>query len=510
MLKLRIFLIAIFTTLLLCSTTLLIACKEKKPMAPEWFTITYTETQGGYVSGETTQIIEKGKSGSNVTAVVTMFGYTFEGWSDGVTTATRKEVDVTEDKEIKAIFRLQDFTVEYIAEEGGRIEGEALQIGNFYTSLNDVTAVPNEGYKFKGWSDGNSNATRHEEFLLSDKKITAYFEKLTRTFILNYNMVTEDQLSEIEMTYGETDTIKLPVPKKDKFTFCGWYRSSWERYDLQVSDKYGNIIAQDSELFKDEDKSYYNPLNRLYAKWEANGKFAYTYKILMIYVTDVQATLPTQSNGKPTERTEEVNYQISELERQVYSNLTIKLEETLEDLLDGLVDFQIDEYFTTQPIGTKSFIQSSGGNIDLWLENTDEISQEMLKQYQSVLTTLNFNDYNYTFHSASGSATKKYGTVYFEAKVQGIDIKDLLDFNSLYWKFSVIDTYVHELCHTIEQRKDLFSFHDASVSYLANIKGMLTLDAYKLYYLGEVFINGEKVGIPYEFWKEDMEQLFGD
>lgn len=500
--KTRYFFIAIFATLLICSTILLFGCDNTIQNSVSYFTITYKSTEGGYVAGNTNQTIESGQSGSEVTAIALMSVYIFEGWSDGVKEATRKEENVIESQEIKALFRLRDIVVEYIADEGGKIEGDSLQIGD-YNTLFSAKAVPNEGYKFKCWSDGENSAIRYDAALLKDKQVTAYFEKITRTFILNYNMVTEDQLSEIELTYWETDKVKLPVPTKDKFTFCGWYRSSWERYDLQVTDKNGNIIAKDAELFKEEDYSYYNPLNRLYAKWEANEKFAYTYKILMIYVTDVQATLPTQKNGKPAQEKVDVNYQISDIERQVYHNLTIKLEETLEELLDGLVDFQIDEYFTTQPMGTDCFIQDSGGDVDLSFRNNVEITQEMLQQYQSVLTTLNFNDYNYTFHSSSGSATIKYGTIYFESDIQFIDIESLLNLSSRYWKSSVINVYVHELAHTIEMRKDYYSFHSAAITYLSHQKDMLELDSYKLYFLSEIELDGRRVGIPYEFWRDD-------
>ena len=501
--KLRIVLIALFTILLLGSTTLLFGCYEQKNYSMSLLTITYKETYGGYVAGNTYQTLEYGQSGSEVTAIAnTDVGYEFIKWSDGVKEATRKEENVTEDKEITAIFGLKEIIVEYVAYEGGTIDGELIQKGDYLTVFG-ATAIPNEGYKFKCWSDGYQIATRNDAALLENKQVTAYFEKIKRTFILNYNMVTEEQFNAIELTYWETDKIKLPVPQKDKYNFCGWYRSSYERYDLQVSDKFGNIIAPDAELFKEQDTSYYNPLNRLYAKWEAKDKFAYTYKILMIYVTDVRATLPTQANGKPTKERVEVNYQISDTEREVYHNLTIKLEETMEELLDGLVDFQIDEYFTTQPIGTESFTQSSGGNIDLWLGNTPEISQEMLKQYQSVLTTLNFNDYNHLFHSAGGMATEKYGTVYYESNILDNNFEELLDLNSFFWKACTICTYVHELCHTIEMRKNYYRFHFAISQ--PELNNLHELEEYKLYYINELEIDGKKVGIPYEFWRDDMD-----
>lgn len=493
------FSILIFT----CATVFLFGCKEES--SPETFNVIYSSSYGGYVSGQTTQNVPKGESGSEVTAIVSTVGYVFDSWSDGVKDVTRKEENVTEAKEIKAIFRLGNYTIEYFADEGGHIEGKTLQIGDYYSKNSEVKAVANEGYKFIRWSDGNENPIRYDPYLQENKQITAHFEKITRTFLLNYNMVTRDAINEIELMYGETNKVTLPVLEKDKFTFCGWYRSEWDGSTVQVSDEYGNIIVEDSELFKQQEDPR-NPLDRLHIKWEAKEKFAYTYKILMIYVTEVKASLRTQYNGKPSQDTVVVNYQISELERQICHNITNKLEEVLEDMLDGLVDFQIDEYFTTQAIGTESFGQDSGGNVSLYPWNIPEITLEQRQQYQSVLTTLNFNEYTHLFHSAAGTATQKYGCIYFESVVP-TNLEDLKDLHNHFWT-SAIGPYIHELCHTIEMRKDFYDFHSAAITNLINKKGMLELEAYKLYYLCEIEMDGQIIGIPYDFWKEDLENPY--
>lgn len=116
------------------------------------------------------QEIKQGESGSEVTVVADVLGYVFEKWSDGVTEATRKEENVTENKEIKAIFNVGKVTVKYTAEEGGgKIEGETLQSGNYQTVFT-ATAVPDEGYKFKCRSDGDKKATRRDSFLPENRQ----------------------------------------------------------------------------------------------------------------------------------------------------------------------------------------------------------------------------------------------------------------------------------------------------------------------------------------------------
>ncbi len=456
-------------------------------------TVTYYAGVNGKIQGSTQQSVAYGSETELVTAIPNE-GYEFDVWSDGVTTARRQEKNITSNKQIFANFKLKHVQVTYIAEFNGKIEGVAEQSVIYGRQTEWVTAVPDEGYKFIGWSDGYKTETRRDYYCTKDIQITAYFEIIKRTFKLNYNMVTKDAVEEVELTYFETDKVTLPVPEKDKFTFCGWYQDK-----LQVSDENGIIIAGD--------KVFENSLNKLHAKWQAHETF--TYKILMIYITDVQAMLPTQQHGNPTGETVAVNYQISDIERQVYHNLTIKLEETLEDMLDGLVDFVVDEYFTTQAIGTESITQDSGGNVKIWPWNIPEITKERREQYQSILTTLNFNEYNHLFHSAAGAATEKYGTIYFESSVNRINIEDLLDLNSCYWE-TALGAYIHELSHTIEMRKDFYSFHSAAVSHLIVKEGMQELEAYKLYYLSEIEIEGQKVGIPYDFWKEDLENPYID
>lgn len=58
---------------------------------------------GGYLIGDTTQTVEEGKNGTTVTAVASE-GYRFIGWSDQFDLPTRKEKNVTENKELTAIF----------------------------------------------------------------------------------------------------------------------------------------------------------------------------------------------------------------------------------------------------------------------------------------------------------------------------------------------------------------------------------------------------------------------
>ena len=73
------------------------------------YTLTYSATTGGYIAGESEQIVEEGANGSAVTAVANE-GYKFVGWSDGVTAAERRDTSVADDITVTAQFELNNTT----------------------------------------------------------------------------------------------------------------------------------------------------------------------------------------------------------------------------------------------------------------------------------------------------------------------------------------------------------------------------------------------------------------
>ncbi len=69
------------------------------------------------------------------------------------------------------------YTVNYVAEEGGIIEGESVQKWCIGTPAESVTAIPNEGYLFSGWSDGVITATRKNDCFVRNETVYARFSK---------------------------------------------------------------------------------------------------------------------------------------------------------------------------------------------------------------------------------------------------------------------------------------------------------------------------------------------
>ncbi len=67
------------------------------------------------------------------------------------------------------------YTLEYIAGEGGSIEGFTTQTIQKGLNGSPVTAIPNSGYEFSEWSDGNTEANRTDVMVQEDITVTALF-----------------------------------------------------------------------------------------------------------------------------------------------------------------------------------------------------------------------------------------------------------------------------------------------------------------------------------------------
>ncbi|HMN44409.1 MAG TPA: InlB B-repeat-containing protein, partial [Povalibacter sp.] len=123
------------------------------------YSLTYTAGANGSVTGTTPQSVNHGASGASVTAVPAA-GYHFVSWSDGVTTATRTDTNVTSALAVSASFAINTYTLTYTAGANGSVTGTTPQTVNHGGNGSTVTAVPAPGYRFTGWSDGVATASR--------------------------------------------------------------------------------------------------------------------------------------------------------------------------------------------------------------------------------------------------------------------------------------------------------------------------------------------------------------
>lgn len=152
---------------------------------PNTYTLFYASIMGGSISGAAEQTVEHSASGGAVTAVPDP-GYRFVQWSDGLTSPTRVETNVTGDKAITAFFELAlavEWQVQYVAGVGGSVSGRVSQSVANGGSASAVTAVTSAGYRFVSWSDGVTTATRTDLVILRDTTVTALFATLPKATV---------------------------------------------------------------------------------------------------------------------------------------------------------------------------------------------------------------------------------------------------------------------------------------------------------------------------------------
>ncbi len=215
-------------------------------------TVTFTAGINGNIMGTSPQTIPHGASSISVTAVPDD-SYYFTGWSGNYTgtenplTAT----NVTSNMNITANFAINMYTVIFTAGEHGSISGTAEQTLYFGENCTEVTAVPETGYHFTGWSGdyiGIENPLTITN-VTSDMNITANFsidtysgESIPYEFSLSQNYPNPFNMS-TTLTYSINadgyiticiyNTLGQPVRKlvNNEQRFAGKYSVQWDGTD---------------------------------------------------------------------------------------------------------------------------------------------------------------------------------------------------------------------------------------------------------------------------------------
>ena len=171
------------------------------------YTLTVSSTEGGSVNSEGGEYNE----GTEVTLTASVSeGYRFTGWSDG-STEESISITLTEDTTLEALFELIPvYTVIVTSTEGGSIssEGGEYQEGTEVT----LTATPDEGYRFIGWSDGVTQSERSLN-IESDLNIEALFEKVIIYF---ETLIPENSYINMTTSYYNTNYYipNIHIPSK--------------------------------------------------------------------------------------------------------------------------------------------------------------------------------------------------------------------------------------------------------------------------------------------------------
>lgn len=193
------------------------------------YEVTYIASAGGKINGYTNQSIIEGEDTVEVTAVPD-YGYAFNRWSDGVTTATRKESNVNSDIEVTANFveALPKYTLTYTYTDGGTLQGELSQ--TLFQGLDGtkVTAVPNKRlysedypYQFIEWSDGVKTAERTDLNVQGNMSVTAIFKPQFRYYAENC-AGGRIEISTDTANYANNYTVTATAIADEGWVFVEW------------------------------------------------------------------------------------------------------------------------------------------------------------------------------------------------------------------------------------------------------------------------------------------------
>lgn len=132
---------------------------------------------------------------SGLSVRITEEGYcgTWLGWSDGNTEKNSRTITITSDTVITSLFDVPTYQVNISTAANGSLTQYGEPIGNIETTMtdcdsdgewiNNICAVPDDGYYFTGWSDGYADACRSIE-VVSDTTLIAHFAEKQQVQVL--------------------------------------------------------------------------------------------------------------------------------------------------------------------------------------------------------------------------------------------------------------------------------------------------------------------------------------
>jgi len=141
------------------------------------YIISYIPGEGGSISGDLRQTVEKGQFSAEVTAIPAK-GYIFKAWSDGSTEPVRSDL-AESDIELTALFQ-QAYRVNFVCvpEGAGVFEGSATQLIAAGETVQAVSVKAAAGYRFTGWDGGSIDAEYPAFTPEADVTVQAHFEEI--------------------------------------------------------------------------------------------------------------------------------------------------------------------------------------------------------------------------------------------------------------------------------------------------------------------------------------------
>jgi len=158
------------------SVTPVVQAPQPEP-EPVEYTLTVSAADGGTVSTEGGTYEE----GTEVTITATPDeGYRFTGWEGNDSTNESLTITLNADQTLQALFELIPiYTLTVTTSQGGTVSTEG---GEYQEGAEiEITATPNEGYRFDGWEGINSNENTLTLTLNSDTELSPIFKLIIQT-----------------------------------------------------------------------------------------------------------------------------------------------------------------------------------------------------------------------------------------------------------------------------------------------------------------------------------------
>ncbi|TVY01148.1 InlB B-repeat-containing protein, partial [Cohnella terricola] len=188
----------------------------------EGYKVTYNKNETGGAD-EISNIYDLDDSVSAQVSSFIKAGHTFDSWNtqaDGLG-VTYKPGDALpkETATLYAQWTVDSYTLTYTAGSNGIIDGQLSQNVTYGANGGTVTAIPNPGYGFAGWSDGKAEATRTDLNVTSGLSVTANFAPVyTVSFDSNGGSAVQD------VNVIENRQVAAPTATREGHTFVGWYK----------------------------------------------------------------------------------------------------------------------------------------------------------------------------------------------------------------------------------------------------------------------------------------------
>lgn len=243
------------------------------------------------------------------------------------------------------------------------------------------------------------------------------------------------------------------------------------------------------------------------------------YKILLVHVTEVQATFKDINSNDVV-----ADYKMTEEDLTVCKMTTELFDICLNEMFDGLVTFEIDEYYTKEIMREENFhysIYNDSVDADLYAQDIPEVA-DILSNYRSFIANVPLNDPNHVLNSSSGVTNNNTASIRYRLHIPSIilpngeKVKDynfINDYSDNNW-VSLIQTYVHEFVHTVEgevtaTRRYLYHYvlSEYNKAYTGYDINRYSFTISKLFLLNQAVCDGETVGIPFPVWTNEIYEL---